>query len=269
MISAGSGAVAPGKSPGRLFSGSIVFTSNTTFEVELNGTTADAFDQLAVTGTVNLGGARLQITADAALPPGPWTIIDNDGNDPIVGTFEALDEHQLPSAASTPITYRGGDGNDVVIEVVDPVTYTYYLAEGATGEFFDDDVLIANPNDEQAPVTLTFLREGGATVVVQRVIPARARVTIHVDEIEGLENASASVKVESTDKLPLIVERSMFWDASSYGGHTANAVAKPEKQWTFAEGFQGFFDTYILIANANAARRPRRSRSCARTIRRW
>ena len=106
----------------------------------------------------------------------------------------------------------------------------------------------------QAPVTLTFLREGGATVVVQRVIPARSRVTIHVDQLEGLQDASASVKVESTDKLPLIVERTMFWDQSYYGGHTANAVAKPEKQWTFAEGFQGFFDTYILIANANATK---------------
>ena len=27
---------------------------------------------------------------------------------------------------------------------------------------------------------------------------------------------------------------------------------KPETRWIFAEGFQGFFDTYILIANANA-----------------
>ena len=44
----------------------------------------------------------------------------------------------------------------------------------------------------------------------------------------------------------------MFWDPSYYGGHTANAVAQPELQWVFAEGFQGFFDTYILIANANA-----------------
>ena len=51
------------------------------------------------------------------------------------------------------------------------------------------------------------------------------------------------MQVISDDKLPLIVERSMFWDASYYGGHTANAVAKPERKWIFAEGFQGFFDT--------------------------
>jgi hypothetical protein len=75
---------------------------------------------------------------------------------------------------------------------------------------------------------------------------------VHVDLIAGLEDASASVQVTSDDHLPLVVERTMFWDASYYGGHTANAVARPETRWIFAEGFQGFFDTYILIANANA-----------------
>jgi hypothetical protein len=75
---------------------------------------------------------------------------------------------------------------------------------------------------------------------------------VRVDEIAGLENASPSVQVASDQKLPLIVERTMFWDRSGYGGHTANAVAKPETKWILAEGFQGFFDTYLLIANGNA-----------------
>ena len=58
------------------------------------------------------------------------------------------------------------------------------------------------------------------------------------------------MKVVSDGRVPLVVERTMFWDASYYGGHTANAVPQPETRWIFAEGFQGFFDTYILIANA-------------------
>ena len=129
---------------------------------------------------------------------------------------------------------------------------TYFLAEGATGAFFDDDVLIANPNDRDAPVTLTFLKEGGSTVIAQRVVPAMARVTVPVDQIPGLEATAVSVKVVSEGPVPLVVERTMFWDASYYGGHTANAVPQPETRWIFAEGFQGFFDTYILIANAEA-----------------
>ena len=107
------------------------------------------------------------------------------------------------------------------------------------------------PGDGVDGVTLTFLKEGGTTVVEHRTIPAQSRMTVHVDQIAGLEEASASVQVASGKRLPLIVERSMFWDQSYYGGHTANAVAKPETRWIFAEGFQGFFDTYILIANAN------------------
>jgi hypothetical protein len=60
------------------------------------------------------------------------------------------------------------------------------------------------------------------------------------------------VQITSTQGVPLVVERTMFWDSSYYGGHTANAAAQPELKWAFAEGFQGFFDTYVLIANANA-----------------
>jgi autotransporter-associated beta strand protein len=245
---------APGQSYGRLRSGSISFAANTKFEVELNGESVNDSDRLAVTGTVELLDAELELKLPATLPAdASWTIIDNDGKDPVVGTFFGRPEGRELSLGGNRyrLTYRGGDGNDVVIEPLAPPTY--YLAEGATGDFFDDDILIANPNSVETPVTMTFLREGGATVVVQRVIPARSRVTIHVDQIEGLEDASASVKVESINYLQLVVERTMFWDLSYYGGHTANAVAKPERQWTFAEGFQGFFDTYLLIANANAA----------------
>ncbi len=114
------------------------------------------------------------------------------------------------------VSYRGGDGNDVVLTVADvgPDVLTYYLAEGATGAFFDEDVLIANPNDSDAPVTLTFLlQEGGGTIIERRTVPKQGRLTVHVDQINELENASPSVQVTSDDKLPLIVERTMFWDA--------------------------------------------------------
>ena len=98
---------------------------------------------------------------------------------------------------------------------------------------------------------MTFLLEGGGTVVEQRTIAPRSRMTVHVDQIAGLEAASPSCRSRRTNGVPLVVERTMFWDSTYYGGHTANAVAQPETRWVFAEGFQGFFDTYVLIANAN------------------
>ncbi len=54
--------------------------------------------------------------------------------------------------------------------------------------------------------------------------------------------------------LPLLVERSMFWDGDNRSGHTGSAVSEqPSTQWFFAEGSQGFFDTFILVINPNTA----------------
>jgi autotransporter-associated beta strand protein len=247
--------IAPGLSPGRLTTDAVTLGPDTTLSMELNDMTpGTGYDQLDVNGTVNLGGARLSIVPGfTPAPRASFTLVVNDGTDPVVGTFAGLAEGAKVKVAARDLTisYRGGDGNDVVLADMTP-DLSYYLAEGATGPFFDNDVLIANPNDREAPVTMTFLREGGSTVVARRTVPAFSRLTVHVDQITDLEDASASVQVTSDNHLPLVVERTMFWDASYYGGHTANAVAQPETRWIFAEGFQGFFDTYILIANANA-----------------
>ena len=210
---------------------------------------------MRVIGEVFIGLAALELERPPGFTPPPrstFTIVDNDGSDPINGTFAGLDEGATVSADGYPfrISYVGGDGNDIVLSRLGEISY--YLAEGATGAFFDNDVLIANPNAVDAPVTLTFLLEGGATIVEIRTVAAQSRMTVSVDAIPGLESTSASVQVTSTSGVPLVVERTMSWDSTHYGGHTANAVMNPATRWIFAEGFQGFFDTYVLIANATA-----------------
>jgi hypothetical protein len=153
------------------------------------------------------------------------------------------------------ITYKGGAGaNDVVLTMMDdPPAITYFLSEGATGSFFDEDVLIANPGDEPAPVTLTFSKENGEQIVTTRTVPALSRATIRVDNIPGLEATVSSARVRSDRGSPLLVERSMFWNADNHSGHTGSAVDQPSRQWFFAEGSQGFFDTFLLVINPNDA----------------
>jgi hypothetical protein len=126
----------------------------------------------------------------------------------------------------------------------------YILAEGSTG-FFDLDVAVANPNDEPAPITVEFLREDGERVVQSDVLAPRSQRTIRVDDIPGLGSTAVSTIVSSTEALPLIVERTMFWDGARYGGHGAGAVNGASTRWWFAEGFQGAFDTFVLLANGN------------------
>lgn len=127
----------------------------------------------------------------------------------------------------------------------------YYLAEGATKSFFDLDIAIANPNNAVAPVKISFLKPDGSVVIQTPTLAARSRLTVKVDAIAGLAADDISTVVESTSGLPLAVERTMFWDGGKYGGHTDTAVQAPATRWYFAEGSQGFFDTYVLLANSN------------------
>ena len=121
------GIVAPGESPGILNTGDFTFGDGSTFEVEIGGTTAgntdNDHDQLNVTGTVTIG-ANVTLTTLQWLTYTPslgeFTIINNDGTDPVTGTFDGLPEGAQISnfmglGDVAEITYVGGDGNDVVI----------------------------------------------------------------------------------------------------------------------------------------------------------
>ena len=58
----------------------------------------------------------------------------------------------------------------------------WFLAEGATGTFFDLFVLIANPNPTAATVEVEYLLVGGGTLTKTYTVPATSRSTIWVDD---------------------------------------------------------------------------------------
>jgi hypothetical protein len=159
----------------------------------------------------------------------------------------------LPDAALQPganvITVTATDTNGVTASDVITLTLTaYYFAEGSTGTFFDTDISIVNPNAAEATGAISFLTPQGASIERPFVAPPRSRLTIAADTVTGLENTEFSTIVTSATGAPLVVERTMRWDASGYGGHGAEATV-PASQWYFAEGAQGFFSTYVLLFN--------------------
>jgi hypothetical protein len=185
------------------------------------------------------------------------SLVANDGFS-VSGTDAARTLQFAPVADQsgvTTITVRVTDGGGLYVErsfvvtVVPTPAITYYLAEGATGPFFDTDLLLANPNAVAAPVAITFLLENGTSIVETRDLPATSRTTIHADEVAGLEAANFSTVVVSTDGQPLAVERTMRWGAGGYGAHSEKATSGAAPTWYFAEGAQGFFSTYLLLAN--------------------
>src|SRR6185436_18577914 len=56
----------------------------------------------------------------------------------------------------------------------------WFLAEGATGNFFTTFVLLSNPNPTPANVILYYYREGGGFVPDSLTMPAGSRRTINI-----------------------------------------------------------------------------------------
>ena len=135
----------------------------------------------------------------------------------------------------------------------------WYLAEGATGAYFDEFILIANPGGTPAEVTAEYLLENGSTIVRTYTIAAASRFNIWVDyEAPWLADAAVSVRLTSTNGIPVIVERAMWWPgdgAEWHEAHNSPGATQTGTRWALAAGEQGgaaAHETYVLIANTSA-----------------
>jgi hypothetical protein len=141
--------------------------------------------------------------------------------------------------------------------VTAPAT-SWFLAEGATGPYFDLFVLVANPSAEAADVRASYLLPGGESVEKRYTVPAASRFSIWVDHEDArLADTAVSTTIESANGVPIIVERAMWWPGDWRSWHeahnTAGATATGTR-WALAEGevdaARGL-ETYILIANTS------------------
>ena len=133
---ASGGILAPGQgAPGRLNAANVALASGATFAAEITGATvATQYDQLDVTGTINIGGATLTLSgAHVATSGQSFVLVDNDGGDAVTGTFAGLAQGStlIFNGVTLSISYIGGDGNDVVLTApVDPclaIAFPYTL----------------------------------------------------------------------------------------------------------------------------------------------
>ena len=115
------GIISPGNSPGILTSSNVTFSASGIFSVELTGPTpGSGYDQLNVRGTNNLASAMLNLNLAFTTPVAigqQFTIINNDGTDPITGIFAGYPQGStwLQNGYKVLISYVGGTGNDVML----------------------------------------------------------------------------------------------------------------------------------------------------------
>ena len=174
------------------------------------------------------------------------------------GTFTAADVNQCQTQCT-----RGS----CATESTTPLTYL--LAEGATGAFFDTELLLANPTLNFAPVTLRYLRPGGEPIDQERTLAPMSRTTLRVDDVAGLEDAEFSTVVTSTGGVPLVVERTMRWDAARTTARTRRRRRQARRRPGISRKDRR--DSSSPTSCSSIRRRPRTpraSRICARMRRR-
>jgi hypothetical protein len=129
----------------------------------------------------------------------------------------------------------------------------WFLAEGATGQFFDLYVLIANPNAAVSDVKVTYLLgDGGDSFSKTYSVGPQTRKTLFIrDEDPRLVATSVSMIVETTNNQPLVVERAMWWPRDQwYEAHLSAGATATGTRWALAEG----------DVTPGSVRRPRRAR---------
>jgi hypothetical protein len=159
------GTLAPGASTESLAIGSLTMQSGSTFEVEVGGNTAGAaingYDQLNVTGTVNLGGATLDVSTVSFTPTdySSFFILTNDGVDLVSGTFAGLTNDS---------SFQMNGQNWKIRYNVDALTANLVIGSG------NDIALIAQPPIPE-PGMFGLMAIGGVLLVAKRRSQLRTR----------------------------------------------------------------------------------------------
>ena len=112
-----SGVVAPGNSPGKItVLGGFSLENTGVYKAEILN--KDHYDQIVARDVSLNGSLDLTYLAGGVIKKGDtFTIISNNGTNPVQGTFKDLPEgaEVTVSGATFKISYVGGDGNDVVL----------------------------------------------------------------------------------------------------------------------------------------------------------
>jgi autotransporter-associated beta strand protein len=148
---ASGGTIAPGNSPGTISTSNLTLASGSTASMEINGTTAGTqYDQIVVTGTVNVSGATLSPSFGYTSSTGQsYILIDNDGADAVTGTFSGLAEGASFTAngRTYQISYAGSTGNDIVLTDVGQATFSTSTATSIFGTDGDNRLFGTNSTD--------------------------------------------------------------------------------------------------------------------------
>lgn len=181
-----------------------------TFILVQNPSTKDArVKMIFLTDTGPVDAPPLEVKAGTRQTVNPRALVGNaDFSTSIKSDVSIICERSMYWNNGT-----GKAGHDTI--GVKEATYNCFLAEGTTLYGFETFVLIANPNNVENSVQVTYLTPGGVEPRVEPVvIPPYSRTTISVNA--DLPGRDVSIMLVGTEKI--VAERAMYWNGRG-GGH--------------------------------------------------
>ncbi len=188
-------------------------------------TLANPGDQPAeVTVGYLFNGANPQDQPVTVQPHSRYTIMVNAVVGPNRDVSMVVDSDQ-PIVAERPMYFNyGGWCTDGTVALgATGSSANLMFAEGTTRAGFLEYLCLANPNDSDASVTLTYTFADGTTKPVTYRVAANSRSTVYVNAEIAAER---DVSVVLTSDQPVVAERPMYFAYGGWtGGHDAFGVA--------------------------------------------
>lgn len=135
----------------------------------------------------------------------------------------------------------------------------YYLAEGSTNWGFTTYVLVQNPNDVGALVSVEYQTSDGLVADSPFMMPAKSRKTIRVNDNHPGLDFSTHVHAD----VPIVAERAMYWWPawdSPPAMHDSIGISGPHSVFYLPEGEvfgepgdDYYSETFTLVQNPNDA----------------
>lgn len=127
-------------------------------------------------------------------------------------------------------------------------TEVQYLPEGVQSRgFWETQIALLNPGTTSAKVVVVFERADGQLVTHPLELGSRSRATLSSAAFSDLEGIDFATRIESDT--PLVVDRTVSWDSTAYGGHAETALPEPALRWYVTEGATSPFSLFYLIQN--------------------
>lgn len=124
---------------------------------------------------------------------------------------------------------------------------TWYLAEGCTLPRFETWVLVQNPGNAGAGISMLLQTDAGQVQGPRDTVPASSRRSYNIGDYAPGKSVSTIVAADA----PVVVERAMYGDDRLWGTCSAGCPSlSVSKAWYLAEGCtERGFETWLAVQN--------------------